>query len=161
MPMPHSSSTALLHRYLPIGVYLPTIVNAVILLGLPVALVYLGFERFGIKPLETLVPVYHGSVVLSMGLVSAVVVWFAFTAARQAEAAASRLRVAKGLALLESERSSARFAELIRRLDEPRESGEESASLLSRSSMVLTAGGLMTDPVEMRLRRQAEEPSAE
>jgi hypothetical protein len=89
-----------------------------------VAVTAIGLDRYGSRPSANIIPVYDGAIILSLGIIFAVLIWFAGSAILSGEPAARRLAESKQLAVEESRRSAEAFAQIA---DLPEQSTEISA----------------------------------
>jgi hypothetical protein len=83
-----------------------------------IAFLIVGTQRLGIRPTWQVAPSYDAAVVLSLGAVSTVVIWFAAAATLGAEAAARQTARALQLAEAEAQHSAATFRRAEQILDE-------------------------------------------
>lgn len=91
--------------------------TALIVFLAPALVIAWAVNNAGLSIITTVVPTYHAAVILAVALPGSVMLWFALSAARTAEASASRLRVAEELAWAQAAATNRRMDEFMQSVD--------------------------------------------
>lgn len=151
---------ALPSEHFPSGA-LRTLLTASAVLLIPVAGIIWAVDRGGLTLITTILPTYHAAVVIAVGILVSISLWFALSGLRTSAESGSRLEISERLALLQSIRSSRRLDELMFSISRSEGTGGASQDLLARESTIgqLIAARDLEGKAIVESRRPEEEPS--